>query len=231
MKRMGVLSLACAAAFTMACNGNARTDNRTAEPAAVGTAGEAERSAVHESDIDFVNHVLSDGMAEVELGKMASERAGNPAVKRFGQMMVKDHTKAGDELKGIAGEYGIQPTPTIDDQHHDLMNKLSKLRGPEFDREYISAMVDGHENAVDRLEGRVDSIAPLKDRITNKGEADKQVVAEKSDNAPKASINAWAASALPIVRQHLDEAKRLDDQVDHHRTSTRNEAKPVTPRK
>jgi hypothetical protein len=92
-------------------------------------------------------------------------------------------------------------------------------------------MIDDHEHAVDSLQGRVDSIAPLKDRIVNKSEADKQVVAEKSDNAPKASINAWAATALPIVRQHLDEARRLDDQLDRSRTSTRNEASPTTPPK
>lgn len=230
MKRMGVLSIACAAALTIGCNGNTRTDNRT-EPAAVGTAGEADRTAVHDSDKDFVNHMLSDGMAEVELGQMASQRAANPAIKRFGQMMVQDHTKAGNELKEIAGQYGIQPTPAIDDKHQDLMNKLSKLRGAEFDREYVNAMVDAHENAVDSLQSRVDSVAPLKDRITNKPEADKQVVAEKSDNAPKASVNAWAATALPVVRQHLDEAKRLDDQLDSNRTSTRNATKPVTPRK
>jgi putative membrane protein len=230
MKRMGVLSLACAAAFAMACNGNARTDNRN-EPAAVGTAGEADRTAVHDSDKDFVNHMLSDGMAEVELGKMASQRAVNPDVKRFGQMMVDDHSKAGDELKAIAGQYGVQPAPAIDDRHQDLMNKLSKLRGSQFDREYIDAMVDGHEKVVDSLQGRVDSTAPLKDRIANKDQADKQVVPEKSDNAPKASINAWAANALPVVRHHLDEAKRLDDLLDSTRTSTRNEATPVKPRK
>ena len=206
----------------------ARTTAPTQPPC--GTAGEADR-AVHDSDKDFVNHMLSDGMAEVELGKMARERAVNPEVKKFGQMMVDDHSKAGDELKEIAGQYGVQPTPTIDDKHQDLMDKLSKLRGPQFDREYIDAMVDGHQNAVDSLEGRVDSTAPLKDRITNKDQADKQVVPERSDNAPKASFNAWAANALPIVRQHLDEAKRLDDQLDRNRTTTRNDAAPATPRK
>ena len=111
------------------------------------------------------------------------------------------------------------------------MDKLSKLRGPQFDREDIDAMVDGHQNAVDSLQGRVDSTAPLKDRIINKDQADKQVVPERSDNAPKASFNAWAANALPVVRQHLDEAERLDDQLDHNRTTTRNDAAPATPRK
>ena len=101
MKRMGVLAMACAAALTVACNSNARTDNRT-DTEVVGTAGEAERNAVQDSDKDFVNQQLSGGMAEVELGRMASQRAVHPDVKRFGQMMVEDHTKAGNELKEIA---------------------------------------------------------------------------------------------------------------------------------
>ena len=230
MKRMGLASMVCAVALAVACNSNARTDNRN-EPAPVGTGGTADVNAVHDGDKDFINAQLGAGTAEVELGRMAHERAANAEVKRFGQMMVDDHSKSGNELKEIAAHYGVQPAPKIDDKHQDLINKLSKLRGGEFDREYISAMIDDHEHAVDSLQGRVDSIAPLKDRIVNKSEADKQVVAEKSDNAPKASINAWAATALPIVRQHLDEARRLDDQLDRSRTSTQNEASPKTPPK
>jgi len=214
MKRMGILSIACAAALTVACNGNnARSDNRN-EPAAIGTAGEADRTAVHDGEKDFINHQLADGTAEVELGKMASQRAVNPDVKRFAQMMVQDHTKAGDELKAVATKYGVQPMPKTDDKHQDLMDKLSKLRGADFDREYIKAMVDDHENAVDSLESRVDSTAGVKDRLTNKDSANAKTVPEPSDNAPKAAVNQWAANALPTVRHHLDEAKMLNDKLD-----------------
>ena len=213
MKRMGVLAMACAAALTVACNSNARTDNRT-DTEVVGTAGEAERNAVQDSDKDFVNQLLSGGMAEVELGRMASERAVHPDVKKFGQMMVDDHTKAGNELKEIAARFGIPTAPQIDEKHRDLMEKLSKLRGNEFDRDYIDAMVDGHQHVVDELESRVDSTASLKDRVTNNEATENQVAPEKTDNAPKAAVNAWVAMVLPTVRLHLDEAKRLDSQLD-----------------
>jgi putative membrane protein len=219
MKRMGIAPIVCAAALAVACNGNktadTRNDNRN-EPAAVGTAGEADRTAVHDGEKDFINHQLSDGTAEVELGKMASERAVNPDVKRFGQMMVQDHTTAGSELKEIAGKYNVTPAPKGDDKHKDLMDRLSKLRGADFDREYIKAMVDDHENAVDSLESRVDSTAGLKDRITNKDSANAQVVPEKTDNAPAMAVNQWAAKTLPVVRHHLDEAKTIHDKLDRN---------------
>jgi putative membrane protein len=230
MKRMGITFIACAVALVTACNTNGRTtaDYRD-EPAAVGTAGEADRTAVHDSEKDFINHVLSDGTAEVELGKMAAERASNPEVKRFAQMMVDDHTKAGTELKAIATKYGVQPMPKVDDKHQDLMERLSKLRGAQFDREYIDAMVDDHQNAVDSLQSRVDSTAPLKDKITDPAKADTAVVPEKTDNAPKAAVNEWAAMTLPTVRQHLEAAKRLDDTLDRRGSNTtRNETPPAS---
>ena len=57
------------------------------------------------NDKKFVMDAAVGGMAEVELGKLAAEKATNPEVKQFGQRMVDDHTKANDELKdgGIQG--------------------------------------------------------------------------------------------------------------------------------
>lgn len=227
MKRMGLVSVACAVALTVACNSNARNDTRN-EPAAVGTAGESDRTAVHDSEKDFIDHQLADGTAEIELGKLASQRAVNPEVKQFAQMMVKDHTMAGNELKDIAAKYSVQPTTTIDSKHQDVMDRLSKLHGAEFDREYVKAMVDDHGNAVDSLESRVDSNASLKDKITNKDSKDTDVVPEQTNNAPAAAVNEWSAKVLPTVRHHLDEAKTLDDKLSKNRNNT---ARNQTPRK
>jgi len=217
MKRtMRILPLFCAAALAMACNSKPTANNGN-EPAAVGTAGDADRTAVHDGEKDFITKQLADGQAEVELGRMASDKAANPAVKQFGQMMVQDHTTAGNELKQLAAKYNVD---TVDqskdlDKHRDLMDRLSKLRGAQFDKEYIKAMVDDHQDAVDSLEGRVDSTASLKERVTDRDSANSsQVVPEKTDNTVAASVNEWAAKTLPVVRHHLDEAKMINDRLD-----------------
>lgn len=219
MKRMGILPFVCAAAFAVGCNSNAnKTADTRNEPAAVGTAGNADRTAVHDSEKDFINKQLADGEAEVELGRMASQKAVNPEVKRFAQMIVDDHTKAGAELKQVVAKYNVDTADQSKDldKHKDAMDRLSKLRGSEFDKEYVKAMVDDHENAVDSLESRVDSTASLKDKITDKDSKDTQVVPEKTDNAVAASVNEWAAQALPVVRHHLDEAKAINDKMDRN---------------
>jgi putative membrane protein len=227
MKRFGLLSIALATAATMACNSNARTD-RNANDTTVGTAGVADRN-VSSGDKNFVQDMLADGNAEIQLAKLASDRAASPDVKRFAQMMIQDHTKAGDQLKQNAASYSIQPDQDkINDKQHDLMDKLSKLRGADFDREYMKAMVDDHQDAVDALEKHVDitTSGNTSDKVkgtfgSGKAEAERngQVKPEKADNHSEASINTWAADTLPVVRHHLDEAKQINDKLQNTRRS------------
>jgi putative membrane protein len=198
MKKIGVLPLVFAAALSFACN----TDKpRTSEDATVGTTG----TTISAGDRDFVEDLTIAGKTEVELGNIAKERAASSEVKQFGEMMVRDHSKAGEALKQVAMQYAIPQPAGLDKPHTDLKNKLSGLTGAEFDREYMRAMVEGHENVVDRLQTRASE-----DRI---GENKGQVKPESSDNPVEAALNQWAANALPTTRHHLDEAKRINERL------------------
>jgi putative membrane protein len=167
MKFRGLLALACAGALMAGCNGN-RTSNTTADRTETGTTGTASSAdnGISTSDRNWVNKQLSDGMAEVELAKMAKERASSPEVKQFAQMMIDDHTKAGDQLKQIASTYAIAPDNKTDDKHQNLVDKLSKVKGRDFDKQYMDAMVDDHQDAVGDLRSRVDVNRSLSDRLT-----------------------------------------------------------------
>lgn len=224
MKRMGILSIACMAAITIGCSNNNRADVRDNNDAGtVGTTG-ATSNEVSNGDRDWVNDVAVASMAEVELGKMAADRGLSADVKKFGQMMVADHTRASDELKQATSRFNIAPPPGMDDKHRDLYEKLSKLQGNEFDREYMSAMVDGHEDVNDKLESRVDSktLGDWKTKVDNLAAdvrgTERGVVTgiqpEHSDNAATMAINQFAANTLPVVRMHLDAARMLKDKVD-----------------
>jgi len=141
---MGFLSIALAIVVVAACDKSNRRDVADAHgagnPAAVGTSG-ADRNKVSRGDQDFVQELTIANMAEVELGRMAGERSANAEVKKFGQMMVDDHTAAGEKLKGIASRYSVTAPTALDDKHRDLRDKLAKLNGADFDREYMDAMV------------------------------------------------------------------------------------------
>jgi putative membrane protein len=161
-------------------------------------------------------------MAEVELARLAKDHASSPDVKQFAQMMIDDHTKAGDQLKQIATTYAIPQDVKIDEKHKNLMDKLSKATGPDFDKEYMKAMVDDHQDAVQDLRSRVDENRSLSDRITGKNpESSANVKPEPAHNRVDASINEWAANTLPTVERHLDRAKQIKDTLDHSNRTAR----------
>jgi putative membrane protein len=219
MKRIGIVAVVLSAALTLGCRGNGRDDtNRPAagDTPAVGTAGERP-AADRDRDVGmlarkWVEDRMKDGMTEVKLGELASQKAQSADVKAFGRMMVQDHTKAGNELKQLASKHNITPPADLDDDHRDKVDRLSKHQGAEFDREYINTMVDDHEKTVNALE----------DRLDKEGDNDNpRYTPKKTDNAFEMELNEWAAKAIPTVRQHLSKAKQLDQKLDRRTTDNR----------
>jgi putative membrane protein len=224
MRSIGFLTIVLAAGVVIGCDRNDHANATSGAGSAVGTTGTSERTKVTRSDKSFVQDMAIANMAEVELGKLAPERSTDTEVKKFAQLMIDDHTKSLSSLKAIAAQHSI-PVPTeLDARHLRLRDKLAKWHGSEFDRNYMDAMVDGHEDVLDALESRVDEAklaewkAELADRIEGKKAVERAevvaIIPEKSDNPVTMSLNEWAAAAYPIVRAHLDAAKVLKIAVD-----------------
>lgn len=207
MKRIGILSAAFVAMLTVACGGdtanndmaNRETPSATtpATPGAAGTAGEEQNQSQAR---EFVNQMAMTNMAEIQLGNLAEKQATSPQVKQFAQMMVQDHTKANEELKQIASQLNVQLPTELDQEHRELQEKLSKLQGEEFDREYMSAMVDGHEEAINKVEDRANR-------------SDQPTGTAGSAQQGQQALTQWATKTLPTLRKHLQQAEQINEKV------------------
>ena len=98
-----------------------------------------------QKDMEFMKNAAMGGMAEVELGKLAQQRAHSSDVKSFGDRMVRDHSRANDQLTNIAKDRGAQLPQQLDAEHLSMRDRLAKLQGEAFDRAYIKAMVADHD--------------------------------------------------------------------------------------
>jgi putative membrane protein len=136
------------------------------------------------SDNKFILKAASGGMAEVELGKLAVQKATASDVKQFGQHMIDDHSKANDELKTLAAQKQVTLPSAPDAKEKKLYNRLSKLSGAAFDKAYVHAMLTDHEEDVKEFE-----------RESNSG------------NDP--DVKAWAAKTLPTLKDHLQMVRGL----------------------
>ena len=231
MRSVSIWTIVGAAALSIACGDTANRNNDTAvgtdrtsaaadrapgtaNPSAttgadqsanrdLGTASPMARANNASDDHAFVEKMAQANIAEVKLGQLAAERAANAQVKQFGRRMATDHEKANGELKQIASKMAVQMPAETDAKHQELYNRLSKLKGAEFDREYMKAMVDGHQEVAQELERRSDDAKPGDRSVGTSGDASQS----------QASLNAWASKTLPDVRQHLDQAKQIESKV------------------
>ena len=146
------------------------------QPAPGASGAKTEMKAV--PDEHFVMEAAHGGMAEVELGKVAADKASSDEVKKFGQRMVDDHGKANDELKTLVQNKGISLPTSLDSKHRATIDRLSKLSGAQFDKAYVQEMLKDHQKDV----------------------ADFRT---ESKSGKDADVKAWASKTLPTLEEHL----------------------------
>jgi putative membrane protein len=146
------------------------------------------KAKVSDVDKSFMMKAADAGMAEVELGQLALKQATNDDVKRFAQRMVDDHSKAGQELKQFADSKGVTLPAMVSASPKKLFDKMSKLSGAAFDREYMSEMVKDHEKAVALFESQ-------------------------SKSGKDMELKAWVDKTLPTLREHLQLARDTASKV------------------
>jgi putative membrane protein len=97
------------------------------------------------ADKHFVKEALQGGNAEVQLGQLAQQKASSDDIKQFGQKMVDDHTKLGDQMKQVAQQIGVTPPSGLSPKDQALDTKLQGLSGDAFDKAYVQAMIRDHK--------------------------------------------------------------------------------------
>lgn len=195
MKKITTLLLASILAFSQACNNssdkdsvdkandmNDKKDTTTMSDNKKDTVTNA--MSVNDNVATFAVKAADGGMMEVELGKIAAQKASNKKIKDFGEMMVKDHTKANDELKKLAAEKNITLPATISEDKQKHIDNLNKESGKDFDKDYIDMMVKDHKDDIDLFE-------------------------DAAKNSKDSSFKNFAAKTLPTLYKHLGTAKAI----------------------
>jgi putative membrane protein len=100
------------------------------------------------ADRKFVENAAIGGMAEVELGKVATARASSAQVRQFAQRMINDHRKANEALRKVAAGKGIQVPTSLDQKHQKDVDEMQKKDAKKFDHEYMEMMVKDHKKDV-----------------------------------------------------------------------------------
>lgn len=134
---------------------------------------------------DFFETAASANQFEIESSKLALERATDPALKSYAQKMVKDHEKAGEDLKALARKKDTIVPASLLRRHQAMLDDLrNEQPGKAFDDEYRDKMVLSHKEAVSLFD-------------------------EAARDSRDPEIKAFAAKMLPTLQAHGGAAKAL----------------------
>lgn len=136
----------------------------------------------------FALDVAQNGLARVDLGQLAARKGSSSEVKQFAQRLIADHTEANNELKQIAVSKSITLPTEVKPQQKVTYARLLQLSGAEFDREFISVMLENHDESVKNFQ-------------------------EMADRGTDAEIKAFAAKVLPTLQEHLRAAREMNSRV------------------
>ena len=131
----------------------------------------------------FITEAIQGNLAEIAVGKLAQQKGQSDGVRSFGAQLVSDHTAANDKAMSVAQSMGVSPPNEPNKKQKAVYDRLSKLSGDNFDREFAKAMVDDHKNDIREFEKEA-----------------------KKKNDPAAE---FANQSLPTLRKHLEMAQSL----------------------
>lgn len=174
----------------LACNNTTETENSTDTSTSTNTStdvspGTSNTSVVtDEKSKEFLTKAANSGMAEVQLAKLAQQKATIDAVKNFASMLEKDHSAANEQVKSFASQRNVSLPGAPSDDKQKMYDDMQKMTGKNFDKEYISMMVKSHNDGISLFE-------------------------DTRANASDVDIKNFADKTLPTLRTHLDSAKAI----------------------
>jgi putative membrane protein len=140
------------------------------------------------TDSKFIHEVVAGELMEVRLGQIAAKRATNPEVKQYGQRMVTDHQRLENQWTDMASKHGMPIKPALGSRHRAKVTYVQSAAPKVFDREFMTMVIGTHEDEVPYFE--------------NEGMS-----------AHSEPVRKLVAYELPILREHLLDAKRIGKSV------------------
>jgi putative membrane protein len=185
-----IMALVAASYFMLlACNDTAddsveKADASNKANSNTNTAATENKVTTDEKSSSFLVRSANSGMAEVQLAKLAQQKATIAAVKNFAAMLEKDHSAANEQVKSLAAQRNVTLPATISDDKQKMYADMEKKTGKDFDKEYISMMIKAHGDGIDLFE-------------------------DTKANASDIDIKNFADRTLPTLKMHRDSAQAI----------------------
>ena len=188
MKKLNlIITAVCTVLAIQACKNNAKsgaTDSTTTTTDVTKTDSTSSIAQADTGDAAFAAKAATGGMTEIALSKVAAQQATTQKIKDFANMMITDHSAAGDKLAAIAKAKGMALPTSLDSATQNMVNDMAKKTGTDFDNAYVDKMVNDHQATLDMF--------------------------KKEETMVKdTALKGFITNTIPVVQHHLDAIKKI----------------------
>ncbi len=161
--------------------------SNTVQDAASAAVGSASAATLGRTTEGFVTNATVSNLFEIESGRLAQERAQNPALKTFAAQIIKDHTAMMGEMKTALGSGGTVTPPTaMDERRQGMIDNLRQAPAGGFDAVFRAQQIAAHEESLTLH----------------------RTYAENGDNP---QLKALAAKGAPMIQAHLEQVRAIPE--------------------
>ncbi len=144
----------------------------------------ATETGLNSADTEFIQEEAASAVAMVRIASLGVKKSGRADIRTHAGAIIADRTQGIAEIAKLAGRKGVGLTAEIDANHANNYQTLRGMSGPRFDKNFLSAIVNGHTECIRNFE-------------------------EAAERAVDEEVRSWAAKTLPSLRAHLERAEAL----------------------
>lgn len=131
----------------------------------------------------FLKDAIQGDLAEIRIGELAQQKGTNEEVKKFGEKLATDHGANLETAKSVAQSIGMEPPTAPGASENATYDRLSKLSGAQFDRQFAERMVRAHKKDIREF---------------------------RHESKKSGAVADYARQTLPTLEQHLHIAESLN---------------------
>jgi putative membrane protein len=139
-------------------------------------------------DETFASEASNGEMAELEMGKLALNKAYDKKVRLLARIIVDDDSVANQNLGNLTAERRILLLADLEKHEQDVLDDLKKRSGKGFDNAFINAMIKTYQKDITLFE-------------------------KTSNNLKDHELNQFALQTLPILKMHLLKCQQVCSQL------------------
>ena len=134
-------------------------------------------------DSKFIREAVADNTLEIRLAHVAETKTSDVGPRQLAKRVLDDHTAMQNRWLSLASRNGMNLKPGMGPRHMKKVKRLEKTPTTEFDKAYLTMLIQSNQDYVEyfQKEGRA---------------------------THSAQVRNLAANDLPILQQHLSQAKQ-----------------------